>query len=194
MKKNLPGVWWNKPNFSFTKQIEIFGDELLNSDSIITTFGGIEKYDGERFIRPVDDGKAFSGEIVDWEHLSGWQDRINYLNSVQLPSFLPVQVSTVKNIFREYRFFVVNGKIITGSMYAECGNIIYKYLEPQDDIVLSYAQEMIDKWVPDRVCTIDIAVLNDEKTFKIIEFNNANAARLYKSDIKKLVNAINNMD
>lgn len=191
LKKKLPGVWWND-NFNFEVQLPIFGEHMLNHDSEIHLFGAIPKFDGERFIRPVDDGKAFAGEVVYYDKLAAWQERLEYFNGHDVKPDTKVQLSPVKKIHREYRFFVVNGKVITGSMYVMDGFIRYRALTPEDDVVVQFAQDRASEWTPDVVCTIDIAVL-DDGSLKIIEFNNANGAGMYKSDKRKFVKAINTL-
>lgn len=188
-KKKIPGVWWNE-NFNFEVQVPIFGDLMLNGQSEIHPFGAIPKYEGERFIRPVDDGKAFAGEVIYYEKLAAWQERLGYFNGHDVPPTLLVQIAPVQKIYREYRFFVVDGVVVTGSQYVQGGFIRYRGLDDGDNDVMAFAQEQINKWSPDRVCTIDIAVL-DSGDLKIIEFNNANGAGLYKSDKRKFVRAIN---
>lgn len=187
-KKNIPGVWWND-NFNFEVQKPIYKDNLLNYDSEIHMFGDIPKYEGERFIRPVDDGKAFSGEIVAYDKLAGWQDAIQYLNSKQLKPSTKVQVSSVKSIFREFRLFFVDGKVVTGSMYFEDNKYIRKRIIMRDDAVIQYAESMAKIWTPDRVFVMDIALMNDG-TMKIIEINNANASGFYDSDIEQFIRAV----
>ena len=190
-KKNLPGVWWND-NFNFEVQREIFKEHMLNYDSEIHMWGNIPHFDGERFIRPVDDGKAFTGEIISSEKLVGWQDRIQYFSGdTQIPVTTKIQISPIKRIFREYRFFIVNKEVVTGSMYNEDNKLIRRPLESQDDAVVEFTQKMVDIWTPDIVSVIDIAVLEDTYDMKIIEFNNANASGIYRSDVRALVKAIN---
>lgn len=191
MKKKIPGIWWNS-NFNFEVQLPIFGEHMLNSDSEIHMFGSIPRYEGERFIRPVDDGKSFPGSIVSWEKLVGWQERLEYFNGAEVKPTTLVQVSKYKHIHREYRFFAVDQKIITGSLYVQDGFLKKRGLIEEDDVVVNYAQEMISRWTPDRVTTIDICVLQNGD-MKIIEFNNANGAGLYGSDKHKFVKAINNI-
>ncbi len=193
-KKNLPGVWWND-NFNFEIQKNFYKDEMLNFDSEIHLFGDIPKYEGERFIRPVDDGKAFSGEIVSYNRLSAWQDSILYLNSKQLKPTTKVQLASVKSIFREYRLFMVNGRYVAGSMYFEDNKYIRKrmslnMIESTDDFIVEYAEDMANIWMPDKVFVMDIALLNDG-TMKIIEINNANASGLYESDVSSFIHAVN---
>lgn len=191
-KKGLRGVWWND-NFNFEVQRNVFGEHMLNFDSEIHPFGHIPKYDGERFIRPVDDGKAFTGEIIWYDKLFAWQDRLEYFNGNQVFPTTLCQVSPIKSIFREYRFFVVNGKVVTGSQYNEDNKLIRRVLEAQDDVVVEFTQKMINIWAPDIVSVIDIAILNDSYDMKIIEFNNANASGFYKADKQKYIRAVNSI-
>ena len=53
---------------------------------------------------------------------------------------------------------------------------------------MPFANEMITKWNPSIAYTLDIALINNEP--KIIEINNINSAGLYKSDVTKIVDAI----
>jgi hypothetical protein len=191
-KKQLPGVWWND-NFSFTVQRAVYGDEMLNAEAEIHPFGGIPRFIGDRFIRPVDDGKAFAGDIIGSDRLVEWQDRIRYLNSTQLLPQTPVLIAPIKSIFREYRFFVVGGRVVTGSLYNEDNKLIKRALSAQDDPAVAYAQRMVDQWKPDQAFVIDVAVLNDLETMKIIEFNNINACGLYAADVRALVRAVNEL-
>lgn len=191
IKKKLPGIWWNE-NFNFEVQLPVFGEHMLNHSSEIHLFGAIPMFEGERFIRPVDDGKAFAGEIVFYDRLVAWQDRLEHFNGHDVLPTTKVQVSPVYKIQREYRFFVVDGVVVTGSLYVLDGSIRYRALREEDMVVRQYAQDRIDEWSPDKVCTIDIAVL-DSGDMKIIEFNNVNAAGLYASDKKEFVEAINRL-
>lgn len=189
-KKGLRGVWWND-DFNFEVQRNIFGTEMLNADAEIHPFGGIPHFEGEKFIRPVDDGKAFTGEIIDTHKLAAWQDRIQYFSGDdQIHPATKVLISSVKSIFREYRFFVVKGKVVTGSLYNEDNKLVRRPLWDEDAPVVAYAQAMVDRWTPAEVFVIDIALLNDGTT-KIIEINNANACGFYSSDIDAFINAVN---
>ena len=82
---------------------------------------------------------------------------------------------------------------LTGSLYNEDNKLIRRELKDEDEdvVVVEFAQTMVDIWSPDVVCVIDIAVLDDTYDMKIIEFYNANASGVYKSDVRALVRAIN---
>jgi hypothetical protein len=164
---------------------------MLNAASTLHPFGNIPRYDGERFIRPADDGKAFTGEIIAYEKLAAWQDRVTYFANDQLTPSTVVQVAPVVSIFREYRYFVVGGRVVTGSLYQEDNKFTRKPLTANDAPVTTFAQSVIDRWSPGRVCVVDVAVLNGSHDLKVIEFNNANASGLYAIDKRAYVDAVN---
>lgn len=190
-EKSLPGVWWND-NFNFVVQKSIYKEHMLNYDSIVCRLGDVEPYKGERFIRPVDDGKAFTGEIIDNNCFVEWQERIQQFNTDdQVNPSTMVMVSSVKDIYREYRFFIVDGKVVTGSLYNEDDRRIRREVDftDVDMAVTNFVNDRIKEWVPDRVFVIDIAVLRNGDT-KVIEINNANGSGFYKCNIGEFIRAV----
>jgi len=97
-----------------------------------------------------------------------------------------VIVSPVKEIYREYRLFVVGREIVTGSVYKVAG-------KPQlssdvESYVLEYVRSQIVRWTPAASFVIDIALT--DAGLKIIEFNNINCSGFYASDVARYVLAI----
>ncbi len=74
-------------------------------------------------------------------------------------------------------------------MYKLKQNVITSDIIP--DEVIEFAYQAINKWSPDIAYVLDIAVTNEG--LKIIEINNINSSGFYKSDIEKIVTAINNL-
>jgi len=185
-------VFYNE-NFNHNVWLEHMGDSLLNYEAIVAQFGGIHPPWDTFFIRPAEDRKIFAGQIVSKEKFDVWVT--NTLNAhkdgyTTLTPETEVVVSPVKTIYSEWRFFVVDGKIVTGSLYKRYG-MLYEQPLLHNDEVIPYAQAMVDKWQPDRAFVIDVA-LTDEG-FKVIEYNCMNSCGFYKSDVGKIVNAINEM-
>lgn len=95
-------------------------------------------------------------------------------------------VSAVKPILTETRFVVVDGEVITGSLYRRGRTVIYsREIEPH---ISAYARFRAAGWTPDRVCVMDVADTPDGP--RIIEFNNFNSAGWYACDVTKIVQAI----
>jgi hypothetical protein len=84
-----------------------------------------------------------------------------------------------KNIQAEFRWFVVDGKVVSGSMY-RCRNQLIKQrmTEPEE---FDEAQKMADKWLPAPCCVMDLALVDDE--LKVIEFNCINSSGFYDNDV-----------
>jgi hypothetical protein len=99
---------------------------------------------------------------------------------------MAVIVSPVKAIYREYRLFVVNRKVVTGSVYRVGGRA--EISADVEEYVLEYARKVIDRWIPAESCVIDIGLT--EHGLQIIEFNNINSSGFYASDVAKYVDSI----
>ncbi|MES2042005.1 MAG: ATP-grasp domain-containing protein [Pseudomonadota bacterium] len=178
----VPGSFLNE-NFNFDIWLQYLGTELLNH---AVSKGKLADIDSARhkqfFIRPLEDNKAFDGTVIDNEMLTDWRSDPAKSNLLQLD----VMVSPVKDIYREYRLFVVNGKVVTGSLYKMAGR---PHLSAElDDEVLTYAQTIIRKWVPAQAFVMDVCLSEDG--LKVIEFNNINSSGFYASDVLKYVDAI----
>ena len=177
-----PGSFLNE-QFAFDAWLNALGSELLNSSYTTGLLRDVvTPCDTRFFIRPAEDNKAFDGTVMDAEMLAGWrQDAVKrkLLN-------LPVIVSPVKEIYREYRLFVVKNEVVTGSVYKVGGRP--QLSDDVEEYVLDYARSVIAKWVPAESCVVDVALTS--AGLKIIEFNNINSSGFYASDIAKYVQAI----
>jgi hypothetical protein len=112
-------------------------------------------------------------------------------------------ISSVKTIISEYRMFIVDGKVVTGSMYKRGNQVIAnEYVEP---LVYEFTQKMVDEWqskvdcrlipevrVPAKAFVIDIAVT--PFGMKVIEINNINSAGFYDADVQKIIMAIEDLE
>jgi hypothetical protein len=184
-----PGTLYNK-NHNYLEYSKYWKDLLVNYDSIITTIGSEINWDTtEKFLRPTEDTKAFTGAIFDKEK---WENtKESFLKNEYYTKFTKdttIQVSSVKKIQKEIRLWVVNGEIITGSYY-RLGNRMYldSNIESQ---AIEFAKKVIgiysiaDAWV------LDICMCNDE--WKIVECGCINHAGFYASEVDKMVIAVEN--
>jgi len=191
-RKNwFPGSFHNE-DFTYEKWKENWGTELLNYEAIVCRFDEVAHHWDEFFIRPCEDTKSFSGTVMEWEEFYEWQPKVVGINEDLSPlqADTMVMMSPLKTIYTESRFFVVDGKVITGSIY-KVGNTV-RSSDIIDDDLWNYTQSMVDIWQPARAFVLDVALTPDG--FKIIEVNNLNSAGYYKCDIQKIVLAIENME
>jgi hypothetical protein len=171
-------------------------ENLLNGSAIVSRFANV-RIDGPTFIRPCEDLKTFTGRIIEEDELTKWQFSINEgehsSDSIVLTNDTMVMVSPVKQILREWRFFVVGGKVISGSQYRD----VYGLSESEmvDSYIYDYAQQMVNLWKPADCFVIDIAGTSsckDGYELSILEVNCLNGSGLYQCDAAKIFGAIEN--
>lgn len=184
----LPGSFLNE-NFHYDNWKTSYGEHLLNYESVVDTFRNIAIPWDSFFIRPCEDTKAFNGSVFTKEEFEIWRKDILATEGVCPFADEDVVVSPLQAIYGEYRFFVVDGTIVTYSQY-KLGNVVIA--SPHvDQYIIDFAQAMVDSWQPARAFVIDIA--NTPNGCKVIEINNFNSAGFYDADIAKIINAIENM-
>lgn len=165
-------------------------DDMLNNgmvDSLVNIVNYLETQKADKiwFIRPSDDLKQFSGcilknlDIIDW-----LRDRVLCASSgsYRLEPTTQILISEPRNIQCEWRYFIIDHKIVSGSMYKYRDRL--RKLKELDNDVLKEAQSFADKWLPDSCCVMDLALVDDE--IKVIEFNCINSSGFYDHDIKKI--------
>ncbi len=193
-KRNwIPGVFSNE-NFDYQVLVDKLGDEMLNSDAKFLPFGRV-KIDKPMFIRPVLDSKSFVGNVYSPTVLKDWQNSIAGLNGTwaTLKPKTQVLVAEPKTILKEYRFFIVDGKISTYSLY-KWGKQSYFSHELVGQDVIEYVQKIINIWQPAKAFVLDVAMTYSEdlksydfNTFKVIEINSLTGCGFYDADVSKLI-------
>lgn len=97
-----------------------------------------------------------------------------------------IVLDTPEEILAEWRYFIVGGKIISGSMYRHKGQMHQK--AELDADVLTEAQKFANKWLPAPNCVMDLALTNDG--VKVIEFNCLASSGFYDNDVKAIFKAL----
>lgn len=166
--------------------------KMLNSDSHFMNVSAIEKFfegtdlEQKWFIRPVRDLKEFDGTVTTAKEMMKWMNSV-YSGNYSFSEDTEVMISPVQDILAEYRYFIVNGKIIDGSMYKFKGRLMKEKLELAWPIHRR-AQELADMWLPHPVCVMDCANVDDE--LKVIEYNTINSTGFYDNDIGLIVRSV----
>lgn len=187
-----PGAFINE-NFEYSKLVQGWGAEnLLNHDAIEAEAGEIviPSQWTHVFARPSEDNKFFAGQVFESSNFKYWLSQLEYSSHFDvLNKKTPIIISSVKTILAEYRLFVVDGKIVTGSLYKIKDKVVTS--EILDPVALAFASSMLEKWQPDRAFVIDIAITDHGP--KIIEVNNFNSSGFYKSNLGLIIDAIEAM-
>jgi len=186
-----PGVF-DVGEVDFAVQRSHWGTEMLNHDSVIVPLKYIE-LTGKCFVRPVDDSKTFNGGVWSPDDFNGWIH-----NATEIHDTL-CQVAPVKEIWSEYRFFVVGDEVVTGSRYKLGDNVSYS--RDIDRHFWDYAHAVAGsafvcfpgrkndpKWRPAPAYVLDIC--ETPHGIKIVEINTINSSGFYAADVPKLVFAL----
>ena len=183
-----PGVFDLEP-FDFTKQLEHWGDHMLNADSVVGCFGDAETDSELFFIRPILDSKSFSGSVMSREQFYDWKHKVIDIGEdtgSTVDANTMIQIAPLKEIYTEHRFWVVDGRVITGSTYKLGSRVTYHPV--LDQHLFDYVNARIAEWMPLRTFCIDIAYTPDG--LKVIEINTLNSSGFYAADMQKLVEAL----
>ena len=195
-----PGTLLND-NFDFKEWRKGLGaSNLLNGTSVTCTIQESLKLELPEylFVRPQFDNKAFTGITHTKEQYLNWAKQIAEIeedledrNACLLNKNTPIALAPERKILAEYRLFVVEGKIVTGSLYKLGKRVIYDsdYL---NDEVVKFAESMIEMWEPAKGYVLDIA--ETPEGCKVIEYNNLNCSGLYASNVHKLIEACESAD
>lgn len=162
---------------------------MLNVDFVKTTIGDFpkEKWGEYVFVRPDLDLKQFSGEVV------ASSDFARRMSEVSAGGFLfdescEIIVSTPKRFYSEWRLFVVDGKVASGSRYRWCSRRSISGQVP--DAVISFAESMARIYSPAPVFALDICSVGfteDFSTLRVVEANCFNSSGFYAADVKEIV-------
>ncbi|MDD5150659.1 MAG: ATP-grasp domain-containing protein [Flavobacterium sp.] len=165
-------------------------NNMLNNDSIIMTikdaYDFMSKYYNEYwFIRPINDFKAFAGEVISGEDFISWIQTASS-GGYTFTDMQEISIARPKNIQAEWRYFIVDRKIIDGSMY-RLNNRMYKQHETDEDVIIE-AQRQADIWLPHDNCVMDLALVDNK--IKVVEFNCLNSSGFYDHDLDKIVSSV----
>lgn len=177
-------------NLDYEVQANHWGkDYMLNGSAEIYAFKDVPKQDSLFFIRPVSDGKAFTGYVTEWFAFDLWRRSVMSLSdedSRQMSGDTMVMVSNPGSIYSETRTWVVKGEVVTASLYKRGGKAFASAdVEPR---IVEFAQARAREWSPNEAYCLDIADTPDG--LKIVEVNCLNASGFYQADMLKLVVAI----
>jgi hypothetical protein len=194
-----PGVFDLEP-YNFNVQMQHWSDLLLNADAEVVAFKDAVIMD-DTFIRPIDDSKHFAGRVYGVDEFVKWQHSVCTLEEDYGSSLSPntlIQLCRPKKIYAEYRFWIVDGQIVTQSLYKRGDRVTYSSdvdsrFHSFVNMVLRYRKDIRgvtmsctpDGWIPERAFVLDVC--ETPEGMKIVEINTINAAGFYAGNMTDLV-------
>jgi hypothetical protein len=178
-----PGSQMND-NHDYIVYRDYYKKHLLNWDSKIFRFGD-DFFSKELFFaRPTKDTKVFTGHVFDMEQWRLFRDNaLTNGHSTSLDVNTEIQISSVKKIQQEIRFWIVKGKVVTASQYMLGGR--YYLNENVDQAAYDFCQKMVDIFQLNDAFVMDLCLVNGD--YKIVEAGCINCAGFYKADLQKLI-------
>ena len=187
-----PGVFDLEP-FGFDVQMQHWGQRMLNADSEIVAFKDA-RLDGARFVRPIDDTKVFAGRVFEADEFSAWQAKVVALEDgdpASLNADTLVQVSKPKDIYSEIRCWIVEGRVVTASVYRVGSSVTYT--DQVEARFRDFAADLVSPsgWNPEKAFCLDVCDTPDG--LRVVEINTINSAGFYAADVQKLVMSLDGL-
>ena len=186
-----PGVYALQ-DYSHGELQEKWGARMLNQGTQ-TTFQdvlGTEEFEADQFfVRPATDEKFFAGQVYGRVEFVNWWEKIVTFEEdygTGLTPKTPVLISPIREIYSEFRTWIIDGKVVTASSYKLKGTPNTGI--PVDDDILDYAKECNEIWSPDYAYCLDIC--RTPEGLRIVEPNTINFAGFYQANVFKIIEAL----
>lgn len=215
----VPGVYLDEKVFECTSYYPQLGDLLIHyNDFIMLPYGTLldkadmlfERFGNKIFIRPNSGTKEFTGFVTSPHR---FEEHVKLAGFYDVEPELLVLVSKAFDLEREWRFVIVDGKVISGSLYRYWGGSAENY--KSIDYVISHSSKMhkelhevaawrkdfenltwdmaqmaADKWKDkQRAWTVDICQTK-EGDFKVLEIGCFSCAGMYNNNLRRVISAV----
>jgi len=174
--------WPTFESFSPSLDDIVSSGQMLNGVSKAMKISELEQLDDEDvFVKPQRE-KLFTGLVISPRDLKTKAfDSLVQCSTTHVDELRDevVFVSDPVSITKEYRFFVFNNKIATGSSYGKANTNGYERVS-QEHYLWGMTQSLIDSFKREITGTVDVTLHKGE--VKIIELNNLNSAGIYECD------------
>lgn len=190
-----PIAWFNNHNLSYHIYSSYWNKYILNKELCYLTFKELKRqkenlyhFGYPIFIRPDNNVKTFTGELVAYDKFDSWYQNIQEKYNPEPEMF--VLVAKNQNILNEWRFIVVNKEVITGSLYQKAG--LYESNPIIDPKALELAKIIAsEEWQPDEAYVLDICQTKDG--YSLLEIGSVNTASWYDCNYKDAMMSLTNL-
>lgn len=176
------GIFFDPATFQHRAYVQAYGERMLNADARILSWAQLTREphspDEFVFLKPNDDLKLFTGGILRFAEVLDLYENLGRA-SRPIPPTSEVVLGKPVEIDAEWRLFIVDGEVVTGSMYRPSGEAHL----PRE--LLEFARKVAADWTPAGVFVLDVARV--DHSWKIVECNCFNGSRFYQADVEQLV-------
>lgn len=191
----LPGFYGNFDRLACNSYFPAFGEFLLNSQYAMLPFREVRRlkgclfdslgHDGQFFMRPNSPKKLFAGMLIRRDHFEKDYELAAFYD---VPDQELVVVAPAQRLQSEWRFVVVDGRVVSGSCYRNEDRPCRITGATPD--AMQFAEMVASNgWSPDRAWTIDVA-LTMTGEYRLIEIGSFSYANLYACDFHAVVDAV----
>lgn len=190
-----PGVFATVANFDCASYYCHFGQHLLNQQYMMLPFGELRRcrdflfdafgVDDRIFVRPSSPLKLFTGQLAS---RATFDKDVDYMGFYEFPPESLAVVSRPQEIAAEWRFVIVDHKVVAGSKYSQGGA---KLLSPECDEGAAALAEKIgaSEYQPDPAWVADVCQTADG-AYRLMEIGGFSFADLYACDKRAVVEAV----
>jgi hypothetical protein len=184
------GVFFND-SFSMEKYLSVWGEYMINSEAKLTSFKEFSSQNHDKeslwFIRPDADDKSFAGQVMSFEDIIDWETRMQKVDNIVLDENTKIIVSPPYNIRKEWRNYIIGGKVITSSLYRKDFRLNKSRKDCPEDMI-KFVEDRCKTFMPHDIFVMDIALCGGE--YYIIECGSMNSCGFYDCDVSLLIEKI----
>jgi hypothetical protein len=184
-----PGVFTNA-DFSTEAYAKGLGDLFLNADAVAMPLSAVADWlpswrEDAFFIKPNGDNKEFAGTVMTKAEFRDWHANMMDIGYLETDDF-EVVISAPVKLGCEWRVVVVDGQIVTSSLYRQYGMVkAERHIIPDVEAVVLEAHR---RFAPAPVYMADVAQVGDD--YRIVEYNTFNSAGFYDCDVEAIIDAV----
>lgn len=184
--------FYDKSDFRVSSYINEIPEWYLNKDCVFYPFGLLSKdiyknqlfdkfkYTDKLFLKSDSGFKVLTGNSI---LKSGWDKEIKYLTNINSRELMVI--SSHKEIDKEYRFWIIDGNVVTFSSYS------WKD-EPYSEVpeYMVNTAKIISKRINLEMYTLDLCTTKNNIYPEVVELNNIFTSGTYDCNIEKLIDSL----
>lgn len=185
------GLFFDEQAFTSANYLAAWKEYMLNYGAKVTTFREFseEEHPPESlwFMRPDADDKSFNGDVRTFSDIQNFIANAVKYDNVILTGDTKILVGPPYRIDKEWRNYVVNGKVVTSSLYRKDFRL-NKSRHDAPESMIQFVEARCREYTPHSIFAMDIALCGDQ--YYIIECGCLNSVGFYDADVAALVKAV----